>query len=488
MKNERLRVYDYLRRLCLVSALSTGLGMTASISPGGAQTVVDPDAISGNPGAVSQLSPFNTTVAYVVQFYPLWFTYYQSQLAHSNRLVGPIRVSPIYHYVVAINVDTLYASTLLDLSAEPVILTIPATTPPLTSSSYSILMLDPYGSLLPANPSIPKMPGTYALIGPEGFTGTLPTDATPITLPVDFSALIFRADKFSPTGENQINQAEAFRRSLKSQTLSDYLEHPNRGRTLILPEIFFSVPFKTTADDLIAHDPIAFLRQLQRAVASDHTPTLSPYEEALSNRFDSLFANRNVNRSQFSDGAQAAHELILDRYLTHTDWAPTPTNWIHFTNIGDWGNQVVERSSITEFIQYANNREAAAYYHVFKDANGKPLDGSNPRGYVLTFPKGQLPEANRFWSVTAYTPEAIELVDNPADKYAVASYTPGLKPNPNTEDGPVSIYMARQLPAGVPMANWLPIPPGAFNIMLRVYGPEGTVKDNTYVPPGIQKR
>jgi hypothetical protein len=349
-------------------------------------------------------------------------------------------------------------------------------------------MLDPYGSLLPANPSIPKMPGTYALIGPEGFTGTLPTDATPITLPVDFSALIFRADKFSPTGENQINQAEAFRRSLKSQTLSDYLEHPNRGRTLILPEIFFSVPFKTTADDLIAHDPIAFLRQLQRAVASDHTPTLSPYEEALSNRFDSLFANRNVNRSQFSDGAQAAHELILDRYLTHTDWTLTPTNWIHFVNIGDWGPQVIERSSITEFIQYANNINAAAYYHVFKDGNGKPLDGSNPRGYVLTFPKGQLPEANRFWSVTAYTPEAIELVDNPADKYAVASYTPGLKPNPNTEDGPVSIYMARQLPAGVPMANWLPIPPGAFNIMLRVYGPEGTVKDNTYVPPGIQKR
>jgi len=42
----------------------------------------------------------------------------------------------------------------------------------------------------------------------------------------------------------------------------------------------------------------------------------------------------------------------------------------------------------------------------------------------------------------------------------------------------------------VPMANWLPIPPGAFNIMLRVYGPTpgGTVADNTYVPPGIQKR
>ena len=48
--------------------------------------------------------------------------------------------------------------------------------------------------------------------------------------------------------------------------------------------------------------------------------------------------------------------------------------------------------------------------------------------------------------------------------------------------------MAQQLPADAPMSNWLPVSPGAFNIMLRVYGPAGTVEDNTYVPPGIQER
>jgi hypothetical protein len=85
MKSEPLRVYGYLRRLCLVSALATGLGMTASVSPGVAQAV-DPDAIAGNSAIVSQLSPFNTTLAYVVQFYPLWFTYYQSLFASPNRL------------------------------------------------------------------------------------------------------------------------------------------------------------------------------------------------------------------------------------------------------------------------------------------------------------------------------------------------------------------------------------------------------------------
>ena len=379
MTSEEIGVFGYLRRLYLVSALTAGLVMVSGPA-GVAQTVVDPDAIAGNAQAVSQLSPFDTTVAYVAQFYPLWFTYYQTQLAGhgANHLIGPNRISPVYHYVVAINVDTLYVSTFLDLTAGPVIVTIPATPP---FQSYSILMLDPYGDLLPA--SIPQAPGSYALIGPGGSSGTLANGVTPIMLPVNFSALIFRADKFSPTGENQIEQADEFRRSLTTSA----------GAAKIVPEILFSVPFKTTADDLITHDPIAFLRQLQRAVASDHTPTLSPYEQALSNRFDSLFANRNVNRSEFSAGAQAAHELILDRYLTHTDWAaPIPTNWIHFTNIGDWGNQVVERSSITEFIQYANGIKAAAYYHVFKDANGNPLDGSNPRGYVLTFPPG--PTAN----------------------------------------------------------------------------------------------
>jgi hypothetical protein len=47
--------------------------------------------------------------------------------------------------------------------------------------------------------------------------------------------------------------------------------------------------------------------------------------------------------------------------------------------------------------------------------------------------------------------------------------------------------MAEQLPAGVPEANWLPIPSGPFNVMLRVYGPAGDVAAEKYVPPAIMK-
>jgi hypothetical protein len=107
MKTKVPGVCGYLRRFCLVSALTAGVALVAGGSPGVAQSV-DPDAIAGNPEAVSQLSPFDTTVAYVVQFYPLWFTYYQRLLGtlNTNHLVGPERVSPIYHFVVAVNVDT----------------------------------------------------------------------------------------------------------------------------------------------------------------------------------------------------------------------------------------------------------------------------------------------------------------------------------------------------------------------------------------------
>ena len=48
--------------------------------------------------------------------------------------------------------------------------------------------------------------------------------------------------------------------------------------------------------------------------------------------------------------------------------------------------------------------------------------------------------------------------------------------------------MAKKRPMGVPVANWLPVAAGSFNVMLRVYGPEGIVAKGDYVPPGIVKR
>lgn len=418
-----------------------------------------------------QIKEFTTTVDYVAHFYPLWFTYYQSSLiSKSNRLAGPVRVSPLYQIVVAINVDTYYASSFLDVTDEPVMLTIPSTT-----ASYSILTLDTYGHTFSL---IPKQPGLYALTDP-GYAGEIPDGATRIDMPFKHMVLIFRADKYTGTTSEK-KEAEKFRRSLLLQTLSGYQGDPQGGATLILPEVIFAAPFKTAADALAIKKPIQFLQQLQVAVLSPNTPPMTAREQKLSDEFNALFG-AGGDMSQFARGTQAAHQLIVDDYLNHTD----ANNWINFTNMGKWKqSEFLDRAAITEFIQYGNNFSTAAYFQAFKDKDGAPLNGANDAVYVLHIPKNKLPDAQRFWSFTAYTPESIELIKNSLKKYDIASYTPPVY----DDDGGVTLYFSKTQPNGVPQANWLPVSDRPFNIMLRVYGPEGDVAAGTYVPPPIVKQ
>jgi hypothetical protein len=85
--------------------------------------------------------------------------------------------------------------------------------------------------------------------------------------------------------------------------------------------------------------PIEFLKQLQAAVKSSITPPLSADDAQLAARFDAAFGNgefaSKAERALFVAGAQAAHELIIERYRTSRG----PTGWVHFTNIGAWGGR-----------------------------------------------------------------------------------------------------------------------------------------------------
>lgn len=476
-----------MRRIPTLSSLLL-LGALLLASPTGAYAA-SARAGSADRHAIAAAGAASATKAYVETFYPRWFTYYQSQAAPHNRLAGPDRISPLYQFVVAINDDTLYTSTFLDLTAEPVILTVPS-----TSVSYSVLTLDLYGNVfasgLPSHPAGSSAPTTVYALVPPGYTGTLPAGATRIEIPFPLTVLIFRADRFAPGGDDQTQEATQFRAALKLQPLSAYGNDPSGGATTIFPEIYFAVPFKAAADALVRRAPVRFLAQLQAAVHSADTPPLAPAEQALSTAFDSLFGNggsnvsgRPARRRAVVRAARAAHRAIVHNYLGNRG----RHNWIHFTNIGDWGHHVLDRASIAEFIQYGNGIDTAAYYHTFRDRSGAALNGRRRRGYVLTFPRSGQPPADRFWSLTAYTSRTVELIPNAARKYLVASYTPGLKKNRN---GSVSIYISRRRPRGVRRANWLPVSKRPFNLMLRVYGVKAgsSVADNTYVPPPVVRR
>lgn len=432
------------------------------------------------------------TQAYVQEFWPAWLSYHQTQLIPANQLIGPNRISPIYQGVVAINNDTLYASTPINLPEAdgPVILTIPETD---VNLSYSVLNLttlgDVFESGVPGKSAGESLPTTVYALVPQGYTGDVPLGAVQIEMPEPITIMIFRVDRYSGTVD-MTTEGDAFRRSILMEPLNEYDPDNPQGATRILPEAAFSVPFKTLADVTVRRAPIRYLRGLQEAVQSANTPTLTPRQQQISDRFDAVFGpdGDNVNRRNrvaFARGARTAHTTIQDNYLDNRD----ANNWIHFTDIGQWDDDDqggLNRSSIAEFIQWGNGISTAAYYHAFRDGRGKPLKGRSKKGYTLTFPANEQPPHERFWSLTAYTPNSIELIRNPIDKYLVASYTPGLEAN---DDGSITIHVARKKPRGVAEANWLPVSKRTFNVMLRIYGvPEGSpVADNTYVPPAMER-
>lgn len=441
---------------------------------------------------MSNQESFDVAYDYTVRFYPRYFTWVQFTINsdnsqrqsgenYENRLTGPLGMGPEYKVVVAINDDTIYAEAFLDVSNGPVILTIPA-----YANRYSILQLDVYGNIfstaLSANP--PSNGGVYGFVE-RGSYDQLPEGVIRVELPYAFTTIAIRIDKYSSTNEDHIAAANEFRSKLRMQTLADYDPDGDSGKTLVLPLFLFSPSVKLMADEGLAKWPEAFLTTLQEAMASPATQPLTADDRALVQRFDTLFA---VARSVVDHdsgpltaiirGAQAAQAAIINRWQSHRG----PTNWIHFDNVGHWGTNYLDRAALTEYIQVGNDRKAAYYANAFVDASGLPLDGAS-FAYTITFTKEALPEYQRFWSMTAYTPEAIELVPNALDKYVVASYTPGLV---TAEDGSVTIYVQAEQPKGN-TANWLPVPKSHFSLLFRVYGPLGSALAGTYVPPKIHR-
>src|SRR5262245_66258048 len=105
MKTKRFSIFALLRRLGQLTSLTVALTLIVGASGGTGPAPASAQEMAAQPQvteALAQKEAYMTTVAYVTTFYPLWFTYYQSQVASVTRLVGPERIPAPYQIVVAI--------------------------------------------------------------------------------------------------------------------------------------------------------------------------------------------------------------------------------------------------------------------------------------------------------------------------------------------------------------------------------------------------
>ena len=139
---------------------------------------------------------------------------------------------------------------------------------------------------------------------------------------------------------------------------------------------------------------------------------------------------------------------------------------------------------------YGNDAVEAMYPYTRTDATGETLDGSK-HNYTITFPAGQLPPVNAFWSVTMYDGKSQFLIKNPINRYLINSpMLPGMKKN---ADGSLTLYIQKDTPGADKEANWLPAPNDTIYLVMRLYWPKETPPsilppgEGTWKPPGIVK-
>jgi len=186
------------------------------------------------------------------------------------------------------------------------------------------------------------------------------------------------------------------------------------------------------------------------------------------------------------EGERKVDEAVANAGTSINGWRVSSASGdsAHFN--GNW----LFRAAIAKAGIYANSTEEAMYPFTRTDIGGQPLDGRK-HAYTLTFPAGQLPPVNAFWSVTMYDGKTQLLIKNPIDRYLInAPMLPQMK---KAADGSLTIYIQNKSPGADREANWLPAPDGPIYLVMRLYWPKTDAPSilppgkGTWQPPGVKR-
>ncbi|GGY16338.1 hypothetical protein GCM10010358_80100 [Streptomyces minutiscleroticus] len=420
--------------------------------------------------------------------YPLVLTQATRQLSTNvtrpNAVTGQAPVNqfvtqenvpgPSFKTVVSPNVDTLYSSAWLNLKREPVILHVPDT----RGRYYLMPILSAWTDVIasPGKRTTGTAAGDFAITGPD-WHGTLPTGVQRIKSPTDTAWIIGRTQL---NGPSDLPAVHALSAKYTLTPLSAYGRPytPPTGR--VDPDLPTVSPPKRVAQ----MDAQTFFSHLASAMADNpSSPANAPMAATLrrlgirpGKPFDIDAKGKTTAqalRQAVPEGQQRIQEAVAALGNDVNGWRVA-------LDLGRYGTDYLRRAATAWQGLGANLPQDAVYPTVFKDSQGRQLNGAHR--YTIHFPPGRIPPAHAFWSLTMYDQQGF-LVPNPINRYAIGHTT---KPEPNS-DTSVTIYVQHDPPAPDKRSNWLPAPAGPFNVMLRMYWPRQTVLNGTWSPPPVTK-
>ncbi|MES2476962.1 MAG: DUF1254 domain-containing protein [Verrucomicrobiota bacterium] len=385
--------------------------------------------------------------------------------------------------IITPNSDTPYSFVWLDLRAEPMVLSVPAVP---KERYYSVQLIDGntynYGYI--GSRATGPEAGDYLVVGPD-WKGETPTGIKQVfrsTTPFAFTAI--RTQLFNPDDMPNVEKIQA---GYNAQPLSAFLKQP-------APPAAPKVEFLPATSAGIKGNFFQYLDAALQFIPE------TPKDKAIRAKLAKIGvgAGKTIVFKDLSPEHKAEILVGMKQGDQKVDqWLVSGNKNINGWNIGSFfgneaffGDDWTMRAGAAKGGLYGNDSVEAMYPYTRTDSAGETLDGSK-HNYTITFPAGQYPPVNAFWSVTMYDGKSQFLITNPINRYLInAPMVPNMTKN---EDGSLTLYIQKDSPGPDKEANWLPAPNDTIYLVMRLYWPKTEAPSvlpagtGSWKPPGIVK-
>ncbi|MEU9454897.1 DUF1214 domain-containing protein [Streptomyces sp. NPDC048277] len=381
------------------------------------------------------------------------------------------------------NMETVYASAVLDLSGEPVIVSKPGVDP---DRYFGLLVTSSRGAVMQplGTQGLGGQGATaYGLVGPH-CTTKLPKGVQKVTVTSDLAFLMIRIRQFSDV-ENDYATVDALQKQIDIRPLSAY------GDTDYVPPAGTVDP----SLDYNVYTEKAGLTVVEFFARYNRLSAENPPEDA--------YADLAACFEKYGIGPGLTFTLdgfdpdLADRLnaVPHDFESDFPEYYAKYSYTED-GWATVDGDALAVGGDY-HVRDAYYYYQppsvnppaVFKgygtqvDSDGNALDGSHT--YRIRFQKDAFPPFREggFWTLIAYYGVQMDVPVNPIGRYKINDRS-ALAAN---ADGTTDVYLQPDAPTTTPESNWLPTAAGAFMYVMRVYCPQDSALNGDWQAPRLEK-
>jgi hypothetical protein len=379
--------------------------------------------------------------------------------------------------VVRPNFDTLYSSAWLDLTKEPVIITVPDT----GGRYYLLPMLDMWSDVfaVPGKRTSGTNAASFAVV-PTGWKGNLPKGVDRIESPTSYVWILGR------TQTNGTKDFEAVHKVQDGYKIIPFSQWGKKAKTIkavIDPNIDMKTPPLVQVDTMPAARYFSYGAELMKL----NPPHITDWSQIARLKRIGIEPGKSFDFDKAPNEVKTAlTRAVADGQKLMKQKKPTMARivngWqMNTDTIGVYGNYYLKRAIVAQAALAANQPEDAIYPVCLSDADGNPLNGANK--YVVHFSKDELPPVDVFWSITMYDEQGFQ-VANKINRFAIGDRD-NLKYN---DDGSLDIYMQNQSPGEDKESNWLPAPSqGVLGVTMRLYAPRTQALDGRWKPPAVKK-